>query len=192
VAAFGGTDLIALAIPDEKSLPQAGAGGEQGARTARLRRAGIENREISGIEIFNTVAPCAEVIQKNDVFDVEFLGKHGGIDGPGKIGGADPIVNDRTSDAETSGADFFVAQVRGGYAGKLFGDKIESGEILAAEPLLENGNEPAALFRKKREVAFGAADITGQYHESPQEKRENKIMQRQRNNRARLLNSPGA
>jgi len=55
-----------------------------------------------------------------------------------------------------------------GYAGKFLGDEIEGGEILAAEALLENGSEPAGLFRKKREVAFGAADVTGQYHEIPQ------------------------
>jgi len=41
-------------------------------------------------------------------------------------------------------------------------------KILAAEALLENGSEPAGLFRKKREVAFGAPDVTGQYHEIPQ------------------------
>ena len=55
-----------------------------------------------------------------------------------------------------------------GDAGKFFCDEIELREILTAKALLENGREPASLFREKRKVAFGAADITGQYHESPQ------------------------
>jgi hypothetical protein len=113
------------------------------------------------------MAPGAEVVEQNDVLDVEFLGKDGGVDGPGKIGGADAIVDDRAGDAETGGANFFVTEMGGGDAGKFLGDEIEGGEILAAEALFEDGCEPAAALGKKREVAFGAADITGQNHEIP-------------------------
>jgi hypothetical protein len=55
----------------------------------------------------------------------------------------------------------------GGDAGKFLGDEIELRKVLAAKTLLENGCEPAVPFRKKREVTFGAADVTGQYHEIP-------------------------
>ena len=168
VAAFGGADLIAGAIPDEKGFAQAGARGKQRARSADFWRAGIQNREIGGIEIFDAVAPGSEIVEKNDVFDVQFLRKDGGVNGPGKIGGADAIVDDRAGDAETSRADFFVTEVRCGYAGKFFGDEIKCGEILAAETLLENRCESATSFGKKREIAFCAADVTGQYHEIPQ------------------------
>ncbi len=168
VAAFGGADLITRAIPNEKSFAQAGARSEQRARATDFWRARIQNREVGRIEIFDAVAPGAQIVQKNDVFDAEFRGKYGRINGPGKIGGAHAIVDDRTGDAETGGADFFLTEMRGGYSGKFLGDEIEGGEVLAAEALLENGSEPAGLFRKKREVAFGAADVTGQYHEIPQ------------------------
>src|SRR5882724_4399338 len=57
-----------------------------------------------------------------------------------------------------------------GDAGKFFCDEIELCEILAAKALLENGRKPAASFGKEREVAFGAADVTGQYHWTPQYK----------------------
>ena len=168
MATFGGADLIAGAIPHEEGFAQAGAGGEKSASTADFRRTGIQNREVSRVEIFDAVSPCAEIVEKNDVFDVQFLRKDGGFNGPGKIGGADAIVDDRAGDAETSRADFFVTEVRCGYAGKFFGDEIKGGEILAAETLLENRCESAASFGKKREIAFCAADVTGQYHEIPQ------------------------
>ncbi len=168
VAAFGSADLIAGAIPHEESFAQAGAGGEERASSADFRRTGIENREVSGIEILDAVSPGAEIVEKNDVFDGEFLRKNRGVHGPGKIGGADAIVDDRAGDAEACCTDFFVTEMGSGDAGEFLGDEIEGGEILAAETLLENGNEPAAFFGKEREVAFGAADVTGQNHEIPQ------------------------
>jgi hypothetical protein len=114
------------------------------------------------------VAPSAEIVEKHDVLDVEFLGEDRGIDGPGKIGGADAIVDDRAGDAKTGGTNFFIAEVGSGDAGKFLGDEIELREILAAKTLFEDGSELATAFRKKGEVAFGTADITGQYHEIPQ------------------------
>jgi hypothetical protein len=168
VAAFGGADLVAGAIPDEKSFAKAGASSEKSAGSAGFDAAGIENREIGRIEIFDAVSPGAEVVEKNDVFDVEFLGEDGGVNGPGQIGGADTIVDHRAGDAETCGANFFVTEMRCGDASKFLCDEIEGGEILTAETLLENRGEPAASFGKKREIAFCAADVTGQYHEIPQ------------------------
>ena len=110
------------------------------------------------------MSPGAEIVEKSDVLDVELLGKHGGVYSPGKIRGADAIVDDGTGNAKTGGADFFVAQMGSGDAGKFFRDEIELREILAAKALLENGRKPAASFGKEREVAFCAADVTGQYH----------------------------
>ena len=168
VAAFGGADLITRAIPNEKSFAQAGARSEQRTRATEFWRARIQNREIGRIEIFDAVSPGAEVVEKNDVFDVEFLGKDGGVNGPGQIGGADAIVDDGAGDAEACSANFFVTEMRCGDASKFLCDEIEGGEILTAEALLEYGSEPAGFFREKRQVAFGAADVTGQYHEIPQ------------------------
>ena len=168
VAAFGCADLIAGAIPDEKSFAQAGARGEQRACSADFWRAGIQNGEIGGIEIFDAVSPGAEVVEENYVFDGQFLGEDGSVNSPGKIGGTDTIVDDGTGDAKACCADFFITEMRCGYAGKFFCDEIEGGEILAAETLLENRCESAASFGKKREIAFCAADVTGQYHEIPQ------------------------
>jgi hypothetical protein len=168
VATFGGADLIAGAIPDEKSFAQAGARGEQRTCSADFWRAGIQNGEIGRIEIFDAVSPGAEVVEKNYVFDGQFMGEDSGVNGPGKIGGTDTIVDDGAGDAKACRVDFFVTEMRCGDAGKLFCDEIEGGEILAAETLLENRGESAAFFGKKRKVAFCAADVTGQYHEIPQ------------------------
>ena len=168
VAAFGSDNAITPAIPNEKRFAEAGAGGEERASAARLVDARIENGEIGWIEIFDAVSPGAEIVEESHVLDGEFLGKDGGIDGPRKIGGADPIVDDGTGNPEASGANFFVTEVSGGDAREFLGDEIEGGEILAAEALLENRREPSVFFGKEREIAFGAADVTGQYHKSPQ------------------------
>ncbi len=160
--------MIAGAIPHEEGFAQAGAGGEKSASITDFRRTGIQNREVSRVEIFDAVSPCAEIVEKNDVFDGQFLREDGGVNGPGQIGGADTIVNDRAGDSETSGTNFFVTEVGSGDTGKFLGNEIEGGEILAAETLLENRDEPAVFFGKKRKVAFCAADVTGQYHEIPQ------------------------
>jgi len=168
VTTFGSANLIAGAIPHEKSFAQAGAGGEKSACATSFRHPGIQNRKVGRIEIFDAVAPGAEIVEENDVFDGQFLGENGGVNGPGQIGGADTIVDDWAGDAETCGADFFVTEMGCDDAGEFLGDEIEGGEILAAETLLENRCEPASIFGKKREVAFCAADVTGQYHEIPQ------------------------
>ena len=55
------------------------------------------------------MSPGTEIVEKSDVLDVELLGKHGGVYSPGKIRGADAIVDDGTGNAKTCGANFFVA-----------------------------------------------------------------------------------
>ncbi len=49
MAAFGGADLVAGAIPDEKSFAEASARSEKSAGSAGFDGAGIENREIGRI-----------------------------------------------------------------------------------------------------------------------------------------------
>ena len=115
------------------------------------------------------------------MFDVEFLRENGGVHGPGKIGGAHTIVDDWTGDAEAGGANFFVAEMTGGDAGKFLGDKIELRKILAAKTLLENGCEPAARSEKSARLHLVPPTSPANITRSPDKFRALQCSEAQRN-----------
>ncbi len=159
MAAFGRDDLVALAVPNKERFAETGACSEQAARAAGFGFAVVQHTKLFWVEIFDAVTPSAEVVEQNDVLNIQFLGKDGGINHPGKIGGADAIVNDRAGDTEARGFDFFSRKMRGSLARELFGDQIKLCEVLAAKALPKNGDEFAVFFGKQREIALGTTDI---------------------------------
>src|SRR5262245_8271714 len=167
VATFGRYDAIAAAIPSKYRLAKPGTGSDERTRATRLRITRIEHGKIRRRKIFDAMAPSNEVIEQRNVRNAEFLGEDGGVHGPRKVGGAHAIVNHGAGDAESRRANFFVAQMSRSDPSELLGDEIELREILAAKTLLENRRKFAAALGKKREVAFGAADIASQNHEVP-------------------------
>ena len=66
VTAFAGHDLVARAIPEENTFAEAGACGEESARSSGERLAGIENAKIFGREVLEAVAGGAQIIDEND------------------------------------------------------------------------------------------------------------------------------
>src|SRR5262249_31779185 len=134
---------------------------------ALFRRSGIEHNKIGRRQILDAVAPGAKIVEQHDVRDVQFFGKDGSVHGPGQIGGANAVFNYGTGNAESSGANFFVAQMGSGDAREFLGDEIKLGEVFTAKTLLENRSELGAALGKKREVAFGAAHVASQNHEVP-------------------------
>ena len=114
--------MIAFAVPNKKRFAEASARGEEGARPAGFRFAFVEDEELFWIEVLDAVSPRAEVVEQNNVRNVQLLRKDGSVDGPGKIRGADAIVDDRAGDAESSGEDFFTGEMRRGLSREFLGD----------------------------------------------------------------------
>src|SRR5207249_3889817 len=135
----------------------AGAGGDQSAGAARLGLAGVEDQEVPGRKMLEAVAPGAQVVHQRNMFDPQLALQVFRLDDPGEVGSANRVVDDRAGNAKSGRFDTLPIEVRSGRADKFAHDQLELREILTGETLLENRRERAALFRKQREVAFGAA-----------------------------------
>ena len=132
-----------------------------------LRFAGVQDAILVGGEMFDAMASCAKIVHQDNVFEVQFAGEDSGVHGPGKIGGADAIVDDWTGDSETRSANFFFAEMRSGLERELANDQIKLCEILASKTLRENRSEFSVFFRKKRQVALCAANVASKNHRVP-------------------------
>jgi len=167
MAAFGGHNAVAGAVPNENGLAQAGAGGEKRARAAVLGLAGIQDAIFFGSEMFNAVAGSAKIVHEHNVGKFQFAGKDGGVHGPWEIGGANAIINDRAGHAKAGGANLFFCEMRRRLKGKLANDQVKLSEVFAREALLEDGSELAAFLGEESKIAFRAAYVTRKNHRMP-------------------------
>src|SRR5260370_12190050 len=117
--------------------------------------------------MFEAVAPCAEVIEQDNVGDVELADERLGFHDPGKIGGSHAAVDHRASDAESGSINPFAAQMFVGLACEFLDDQIEPRKLLAGEAVPEHLRELSIFFRKQRQIAFGAAHISPKDHLVP-------------------------
>src|SRR5215472_2803292 len=115
--------------------------------------------------MFEAATPGAEVIQQDDVRNAKLLHERLGFHEPRKIRGPHAAVDDRAGDPKSSSANFFASEMVHGLAGELFDDQIELRELLARKAMAKNRRELATLFRKQRQIAFGAADISRKNHQ---------------------------
>src|SRR5262249_48578322 len=146
VPALGGHHVVAPVMPEQNGLAKAGACGDQGSRSARLRCADVQYQKILGRQMLQAVSPSAEVVDEGDVFDFQFALEVGGFHNPGEIGGANGVVDHRSSDTEAGSLDALALQMRCGSSGELFDNQLKSREVLAGEALLKNRGELAAFF----------------------------------------------
>jgi len=159
MAAFGGNDLIALAVPNEERFAEAGARGEEGARAAGFGLAFIEHAKLFWIEILDAVAPCAEVIQQNNVGDIEFLGKNSGVDGPGEIRGADAIVDDGPAMPKPAARIFSPARCDAAWRANSLAMRSNCAKSLLRKRCLKTGVSLPSFFTEQREITFCTANI---------------------------------
>ena len=64
---------VALAVPDEEGLAEAGAGGDEAAMAGGGGVAGVEGEDFVGSELGDAVAVGFEIVDKEDVLDAERL-----------------------------------------------------------------------------------------------------------------------
>ena len=148
VATFGRNDAITLPVPDEEGLAETGARSEQGPGATGLRFAWIQNAEVFRGKVLDAVAGSTEVIHEHDLGNIQLRGESAGVYGPGKIGGANSVVNDRASDAEAGGANRGAIEVRLSEPSEFLDNEIKGCKTLAGEALAENGREGTVLFRE--------------------------------------------
>lgn len=148
VAALGRDDAVALAVPDEEGLTEAGARSEKGPCATGLRFAWIQNAEVFRGKMLDAVAGGTEVIHEDDLRHIELSSESASVDGPRKIGGANAIIDDGSGDAKTCSANRRAIEVRLCEAREFLNDEVEGRKAFARETLTEDGSEDAALFRK--------------------------------------------
>ena len=81
------------------------------------------------------------------------------------------VVDDRPGNTESSGANFFAAQMWFSLAGKFLDDQIELGETFTGEALAEDHFQLAVLFREERQIAFGTTHVACENHLTSRAKR---------------------
>jgi hypothetical protein len=67
MAAFGGHNAVAGAVPNEDGLSETGAGSKERAGSAILGLAGIENAVFLGSEMLDAVTGSAKIVHQDDV-----------------------------------------------------------------------------------------------------------------------------
>jgi hypothetical protein len=164
VAPLGRDNVIAASVPYQDGLAEASARGEQSASSAGFGLTWIEDAEIFGGKMLKAMAGGAEIIEENNFFDLEFFFQIFGVDDPGKIGGANFVVNDGTGNAEARSGYALAVEMSPSLAGEFFNDEIKSREFLAGETLLENWRELAPFFREQSNIALCAADVARKNH----------------------------
>src|SRR5260370_22981147 len=165
--ALGRYNAVAATVPREDGFSKPGPRSEARAGSARLRISRIQHAKIFGRKLLEAVAPGAQIIQKNNVTDVEFLDESLGLHDPGKIGGTHPAVDDWSGDAESGGNNAFLAKMLGHLAREFLDDELELRELLAGEALLEDGRERATLLREERQITLRPANVSREDQASP-------------------------
>src|SRR6267142_7287011 len=115
-------------------------------------------------KMLEAMAGGTQIIEENDIGNFQFLNEVRGLYDPGKIRRSDAAVDDGPGNAKTGGNDALGPQVIGGLARKLPDDQFELREFLAGKALLEDGRERTAFFRKKRQIALRAANVSRENH----------------------------
>ena len=148
---------VALAMPEEHRLPQAGARRDDRAV------AGAALPRVQRVELVGRQEEDAERRRLQVVHELDTLGAAGplesvGRDLPGEVRGGDPAVDNRPGDAERGGG-----RTRGVPGQEFLHDRFEAGILAARERGLGGPAERALrLHGVERQVCLRAADVAGQ------------------------------
>jgi hypothetical protein len=100
VAALGGIGNVAVAVPDQQALAQAGSGGDQGAVADLAGVALAEGVNLVGGELGHAVAVGLKVVDQEDVVDAQAHRQLAAVQRPGQVGEAQTAVAHRAGHAK--------------------------------------------------------------------------------------------
>ena len=156
VPALAGKRDIALSIPTESCLAEAGARRDHGGITIGHRFAGIENTEVVYTQHGDTPGDRLEIVDQADIRPAIVGPDLFGIDHPGQVGRLANAVPDRPGHAETGNVGNSVGR------GEIFiQDIIERAEITGAEPAIRLDLRIFGFQIDNAEAGLCPADITG-------------------------------
>jgi hypothetical protein len=149
--------MVAVAVPEEAGLPEAGAGGDDAAVPGGAGGPALDDGKIVGGEVGDAVGVRGQVVQDIDEWDGKLGGDFGGIDAPGEVGGLGAAVRDDAGDAEACGED------RLGFSCEEFAeDGVQPGVAGAGVALVALHGELPADDGEEGDVGFRAADVSGE------------------------------
>jgi hypothetical protein len=117
--------------------------------------------------MLNAVPRGPQVIQEHNLWNVEFSRERIRVDNPGKIRGANPIIEHRTRHAKSRGKNSVGREMRRSLPREFLYDQVKLSEFLAGKALAEDRGEITGTLRKEREIALGSADVACKDHRFP-------------------------
>ena len=156
VPALAADHRVAVALPHPVGDPEPGPGADHHLRTARLRLAGLERRDVLRPEQIDPVRCRDEIVREFDRRTEDGL-EHVGVDPPGEVrdGHAAPI--DRPRDAEARALDVRLRLVAEGAH-----EVGEIGEVAVGVAPLGQPLAAVAVERADRQQRLRAADVAAQ------------------------------
>jgi len=158
VPAFGGERLVASADPDERGLPQAGAGADQRNWPAGLRAPGGHGQELARREIGETEHRGHEIVDDPDAFDSRPGREAPLVDRPGKLRDLRRSRDDGTRDAHSRG------RRPAALAGKEFlENRLERRITRARVDARSQEGKPMGSHEDDSDGRLGAAHVGGEH-----------------------------
>ena len=159
MAAFGGENVVLRSVPIHAGLPESGAGGDYSLVAYGISFYLVQRNYVFGIERRNSPRVGLKIINQNCLFQFEFVGETLGLDDPGKVGGFNPAVANRTGNAEASGIRMHLCGID-----KLGDNLIQTGVFAAGKNGCGNQAKMAVDNIEERQPCIGPSDVACQNH----------------------------
>src|SRR5208283_2309149 len=169
-ATLRGSRTMALAVPIKDSFAEPGSRRDDGFVALRVRNALLQREEVAGRKFVQAARCSNKIVQEDNVLGGKIQGgsKRGGLHRPSQIEGVQASVhhgsrNTKACCADVRGSRRLLAQIFTELQEHFFEVRIVCGRIALS------GNQPKfrAMFFKRGQVAFCAANVSRNDHWSP-------------------------
>ena len=151
--AFRGKRLVALPVPKQARLAQAGTCGNHGGIAAGIRRAGLQSQQIVRAQCRQAIGSRLQVVEQGAMRKAELPLQCIGIDAPGQIGDLRHPTPHRAGDAENR----VCWRIKRGQ--KLAQQGLKSRVVAARITGLVRNFDTHTAYFDERQMRLGTADV---------------------------------
>src|SRR5215470_1576660 len=159
VAAFGGKNVVAVAVPVEPSFSEAGPSRDHSLISSGRPFHAVQGNQIFFLQAGNSPGIRFKIIDQQSRGQLKFACQPGGFNRPGKIGGLDLSISHWAGYAKTSSVGERPLRLD-----ELGNDLVESAMLLAGENSLGGNCQVAVLSLEICKPRIGTTNIAGEDH----------------------------
>src|SRR5450759_2560949 len=167
LSSFGRRNVILFAIPEKKSLAQAGSRRNHPSRRMMSRDSWVQRYEVIRGQPLQTQGGGYEVVQQLDVFQIQLSCQRRGVQHPRQVFRVVPPLHDRARYPKPSGincqpARFLICCCR--LFEKILDQIFETRVVPGRETTLEHRTKGKPVLPEQPKIAFCAANVPSQNH----------------------------